>query len=625
MAERTFLSKAETANIRAAFERLDADGNGTLDADELLAMMRILGFGEGMTGEGVAAIMAEADTDHSGALDFGEFLHALQHGSLGQASVADLRAGQLERKISAAVDGGAFRRYRAQPAVRQAASDANPGASFGEMRAALAAQWTSFSEAAKRPFAEEAAAELGVELPPLPEVAVVEVAAAAAAVTAGAGAGAAPVPAQETGAAADAQQQGAGNEGSGGGGGGGGGEVGSPSTSPPSGGGVAAAPPPTPTLIYHGHKHFWRVDAELELHLFACDRQYTLVAFHKQRHEEFAQLALDRAALDACVGEQRSALATRTKLSAVASPDRGGSQRALDVFGGGGGGGGSSSGGKSSSKEKDNSSPEIAVAAAAAAAEAHFGAVAKYVVARLCLAAATTEPAANKRLLAVPTEPALDSEASSLSATRRPSGADADTDDGTCSRAETADTSGCPGGVRPSDVADALSTSGGSKQRRFSFKAGMVKEIDDDDSGGGGSSSPPQQQPHGLGGGRRQPRRGVALQRSTGDTWGSLEVAASAATCHVFEIERIHVADTAALARKFDDGAAALRTDADELARQRQRAHKFSAMARFALTAFDDLLSRIRKESPEVKAVRSIIRQWRLRKARRQAEQQVEE
>jgi hypothetical protein len=616
MAERTFLSKAETANIRAAFERLDADGNGTLDADELLAMMRILGFGEGMTGEGVAAIMAEADTDHSGALDFGEFLHALQHGSLGQASVADLRAGQLERKISAAVDGGAFRRYRAQPAVRQAASDANPGASFGEMRAALAAQWTAFSEAAKRPFAEEAAAELGVELPPLPEVAVVEVAAAAAAVTAGAGAGAAPVPAQETCAAADAQQQGAGNEG----GGGGGGEVGSPSPSPPSGGGAAAAPPPTPTLIYHGHKHFWRVDAELELHLFACDRQYTLVAFHKQRHEEFAQLALDRAALDACVGEQRSALAARTKLSAVASPDRGGSQRALDVFGGGGGG---SSSGKSGSKEKDISSPEIAVAAAAATAEAHFGAVAKYVVARLCLAAATTEPAANKQLLAVPTEPALDSEASSLSATRRPSGADADTDDGTCSRAETADTSGCPGGVRPIDVADALSTSGGSEQRRFSFKAGMVKEIDDDDSGGGGSSSPPQQQPRGLG--RRQPRRGVALQRSTGDTWGSLEVAASAATCHVFEIERIHVADTAALARKFDDGAAALRTDADELARQRQRAHKFSAMARFALTAFDDLLSRIRKESPEVKAVRSIIRQWRLRKARRQAEQQAEE
>lgn len=95
------LSRKEVADIRASFTHLDTDQNGVLDAAELKTVMRMLGMHvEHAT---VDAMIKEGDTDGSGTLNFDEFLAALQHSSVGKSSLAELRMGELSRKVAAAL------------------------------------------------------------------------------------------------------------------------------------------------------------------------------------------------------------------------------------------------------------------------------------------------------------------------------------------------------------------------------------------------------------------------------------------------------------------------------------------------------------------------------------------
>ena len=53
-----------------------------------------------------------------------------------------------------------------------------------------------------------------------------------------------------------------------------------------------------PRMIYHGTKQFWRQRTQLDLHIYQCAKQFTVVPFHKERHEEFESLYLDRAKIE---------------------------------------------------------------------------------------------------------------------------------------------------------------------------------------------------------------------------------------------------------------------------------------------------------------------------------------
>ncbi|XP_022031730.1 probable calcium-binding protein CML20 [Helianthus annuus] len=61
--------------LREAFDLFDADGNGIIDAKELNAATRALGFE--MTKEQIDEMMVEVDKDESGAIDFDEFVYMM--------------------------------------------------------------------------------------------------------------------------------------------------------------------------------------------------------------------------------------------------------------------------------------------------------------------------------------------------------------------------------------------------------------------------------------------------------------------------------------------------------------------------------------------------------------------
>lgn len=61
-----------TGPRREAFDLFDADGSGTIDAKELKVAMRALGFEPKK--EEIRKMIAEADRDGSGSVDFEEFL-----------------------------------------------------------------------------------------------------------------------------------------------------------------------------------------------------------------------------------------------------------------------------------------------------------------------------------------------------------------------------------------------------------------------------------------------------------------------------------------------------------------------------------------------------------------------
>ncbi|CAI9106270.1 OLC1v1005391C1 [Oldenlandia corymbosa var. corymbosa] len=69
------LTQQKRQEIREAFELLDTDNSGTIDAKELNVAMRALGFEA--TEEEINRMIVEVDKDCSGAIDFDEFLHMM--------------------------------------------------------------------------------------------------------------------------------------------------------------------------------------------------------------------------------------------------------------------------------------------------------------------------------------------------------------------------------------------------------------------------------------------------------------------------------------------------------------------------------------------------------------------
>jgi len=71
-------AKIATNSLRKAFDMFDVDQNGSLDADELLAILtRQTAQGHGMTLDDAKQLVAYFDTNGDGALDFNEFVEAI--------------------------------------------------------------------------------------------------------------------------------------------------------------------------------------------------------------------------------------------------------------------------------------------------------------------------------------------------------------------------------------------------------------------------------------------------------------------------------------------------------------------------------------------------------------------
>jgi len=67
------MGEGPEARVREHFERLDADGNNTLDIDELSHIMKDLGYHPSESRQEAERIMAEVDVDNNNAISFEEF------------------------------------------------------------------------------------------------------------------------------------------------------------------------------------------------------------------------------------------------------------------------------------------------------------------------------------------------------------------------------------------------------------------------------------------------------------------------------------------------------------------------------------------------------------------------
>eukprot|EP01083_Nonionella_stella_P022567 62413_1 len=66
------LSPDELAHLKAAFKFFDADGNGTVEPEEISAVMKVLGVD--LTLEELKDIMSSLDENGDGVMDFNEFV-----------------------------------------------------------------------------------------------------------------------------------------------------------------------------------------------------------------------------------------------------------------------------------------------------------------------------------------------------------------------------------------------------------------------------------------------------------------------------------------------------------------------------------------------------------------------
>jgi centrin-1 len=69
------LSEEQVQEIRGAFDLFDTDGSGTIDAKELKAAMKALGFEP--TKEEVRRMITDTGSDETGAISFSQFLQVM--------------------------------------------------------------------------------------------------------------------------------------------------------------------------------------------------------------------------------------------------------------------------------------------------------------------------------------------------------------------------------------------------------------------------------------------------------------------------------------------------------------------------------------------------------------------
>ena len=76
MKKRRELTEEQRQEIKEAFDLFDTDGSGAIDAKELKVAMRALGFEPSK--EEVKRMMAEADREGTGKIEYKDFLELMQ-------------------------------------------------------------------------------------------------------------------------------------------------------------------------------------------------------------------------------------------------------------------------------------------------------------------------------------------------------------------------------------------------------------------------------------------------------------------------------------------------------------------------------------------------------------------
>lgn len=330
-----------------------------------------------------------------------------------------------------------------------------------------------------------------------------------------------------------------------------------------------------PTLFYHGTKHFWRQRAELDLHIYRCERQYTVVPFHKQRHEEFETLYLDRAKIEALITEVKS----DALLSQFEGKKKEKKDTSADMFG-------------TAEPVKDHGHSNVKISK---------DTVSKFITARLIVVDPLPEPPT------ATAEPGMESAAAS----RRPSEAGEGGEECEAGEAGEAASAGADG---PDPDAAPVEGEGG-------VVFGTADDVEADDAAHKDTVFEEADDEPALHMAVPDHRiRGCEMTKLTGDTWDTLEI--ENPDKHDLKFNRVH--KDLDLAQHFNDSNSKLAEDAAELNAQRKKSEKFSRAARLALSAFDHLLSKIRKEDPETRAANMIRARFLARKAQRKANETLD-
>ena len=92
------LSESEIVSLRREFLSFDADGDGTISAEELATVLR--SFGDEVTEEEVRKVINTFDIDGNGTIEFNEFLIMMaqkEAGKLGGSFKGNKKPGQKEQ------------------------------------------------------------------------------------------------------------------------------------------------------------------------------------------------------------------------------------------------------------------------------------------------------------------------------------------------------------------------------------------------------------------------------------------------------------------------------------------------------------------------------------------------
>ena len=142
---RSKAKKEKDEKLRKAFAAFDKDGGGTIDKDELRAVLESLG--QKPTEAELQEMMSDVDKDGNGTIDFEEFRDLIQKKTAGRKELQRQSSKELQRQSSKGSDS--VHQSSKGSDSRVEFQEPAPGASIGDIRQGqivgfLSLQWVSW-------------------------------------------------------------------------------------------------------------------------------------------------------------------------------------------------------------------------------------------------------------------------------------------------------------------------------------------------------------------------------------------------------------------------------------------------------------------------------------------------